>query len=103
MNPLVVSFTIVAAVALALHGWWFRELLLDRQAIVTSGKNGLLQTTANMLVQTEGARVIFNVLLFATGFGILVGIRQSGWLLTGLPLASLVASILRVRSLHRGE
>lgn len=75
---------------------WYKRRAIQRLI----GVNGKLAQLANAFVWVETTRLVLNGCVLLAGVGVLIGgpYRYSGYLLAVVPLISMVASIIALRS-----
>ena len=92
---IVVAFTVTAAIAFIVHSYYLIQVYIDRSIVLRVEKD--LVTRANTLLRVEQARMVINFLLFISGVGVILGIKESGYLIAFIPITSLVASYIALR------
>lgn len=79
------------------HGVYLRRVYRQRARQRAQRLNGSLKHLADTWVQVETTRFVLNGLIFLAGAGVLMGFRQSAYLLAVLPLVSILSSTLALR------
>lgn len=113
LTIITTAYTVVALMAVLLHGLNFREARRNQHAIRSITKLPdtapmrdmvdvkLGEEWAKMSVRIEFSRLLKAILIAGLGIGVLVGFREIGWILIPIPVIGLIASWLDLRSRER--
>lgn len=109
MSPIVIAFTVTAAIAVLLHSYYLGRVYGDWRALDRSGQNGALRRTARTFVQVEFTRFCMNLCVLIAGLGIILGLlyqqypllsegfKALAYLLAAIPVISSAATIIALR------
>lgn len=107
MNPVALAFTLAAAVAVLVHGFYLGRLYGDWRALVENKQNGILRKISRSFIQVEATRYAMNMLMLLSGLSVLLAasfhgelyqvLRDGAYLLALIPFVSTISTFFALR------